>query len=86
MNRLWEIREKAGKTSSKMSSQEETDEAEEAYNCGYEDGYEKAMREMRYRRYWYETVWLSIRHEVVYRLLWMAFQQKDVSMGSIQDV
>ena len=45
MNRMWEITEKEhyGKRMGMRKS-----EIEEAYECGFEDGYEKAMKESSY--------------------------------------
>ncbi|MDO4465399.1 MAG: hypothetical protein Q4C49_00080 [Bacillota bacterium] len=49
MNRMWEIREgyahdygKGGRMGSHSS------EEEEAYECGFEDGYAKAMEDIKY--------------------------------------
>jgi hypothetical protein len=39
MNRLWEIREKGYKSKS---------EIEEAYECGFEEGYAMAMKESKH--------------------------------------
>jgi flagellar biosynthesis/type III secretory pathway protein FliH len=42
MNRMWEIKEKGYKSKSEL---------EEAYECGFEDGYEKAMKEFKHASY-----------------------------------
>lgn len=39
MNRLWEIREKGYKSKSEL---------EEAYECGFEEGYAMAMKESKH--------------------------------------
>ena len=53
MNRMWEIREHHSEPGYKMSRR--NPELEEAYECGFEDGYNKAMKEIKYgermRRY-----------------------------------
>lgn len=41
MHKMWEIRESSRYNRSTDS------EVEEAYECGYEEGYRKAMRELR---------------------------------------
>ncbi len=40
MSRMWEIRESYGEKRKRTS-------ADEAYECGYEEGYEAAMSEMK---------------------------------------
>lgn len=40
MSRMWEIRESYGEKRKRTS-------ADEAYECGYEEGYEAAMAEMK---------------------------------------
>lgn len=46
---MWEIRERDGsKYSHRMGMKESEKSLEEAYDCGYEDGYEAAMEEFRY--------------------------------------
>ena len=44
---MWEIRENTGKYDSdyRMSMKKES-KLQEAYDCGFEDGYEKAMEEL----------------------------------------
>ena len=45
--RMWEIRENTGKYDSdyRMGMKKES-KLQEAYDCGFEDGYEKAMEEL----------------------------------------
>ena len=42
--KYWKIRESMG------NQEEESDEVQEAYDCGYEDGYGAAMEEVSNRR------------------------------------
>lgn len=53
MNRMWEIRESdPGKYGYRIGHRRS--EVEEAYECGFEDGYKKAQEEVKYgerRRY-----------------------------------
>ena len=49
MNRMWEIREGYDHESSygrHKSPMHYRDEVHEAYECGYEEGYHKAMKEL----------------------------------------
>lgn len=52
--RMWEIRENTGKERPGHYTGYRTKSVEEAYECGYEDGYEAAMKELEeknsYRR------------------------------------
>lgn len=52
--RMWEIRENTGKDRPGHYTGYRTKSIEEAYECGYEDGYEAAMKELEekssYRR------------------------------------
>lgn len=49
MNRMWEIRE--GYEGGRKYGMRKNEDAEEAYECGYEDGYRAAMEKQGYRRY-----------------------------------
>lgn len=45
---MWEIRERDERGGyGRMGMRHNEDETEKAYECGFEDGYEKAMKEMR---------------------------------------
>lgn len=46
--RMWEIRENTGKYDSdyRMGMKDKGSKLQEAYDCGFEDGYEKAMEEI----------------------------------------
>jgi flagellar biosynthesis/type III secretory pathway protein FliH len=41
---MWEIREKDSRYGHRMGRKDEVDEA---YECGFDDGYEKALEEMK---------------------------------------
>lgn len=48
MNRMWEIRERDERGGyGRIGMRHNEDEIEKAYECGFEDGYEKAMKELR---------------------------------------
>lgn len=42
---MWEIREKESRYGHRMGRK---DEIEEAYECGFEDGYERALEEAKF--------------------------------------
>lgn len=46
--RMWEIRENTGKYDSdyRMGMKSKEHKLQEAYDCGFEDGYEKAMEDL----------------------------------------
>jgi len=44
--RMWEIRENTGKYDSDYRMGMKQSKLQEAYDCGYEDGYKKAMSEL----------------------------------------
>lgn len=46
MNKMWEIRE--SKPSRYGYKHDDRSEVEEAYECGFEDGYREAMKELTY--------------------------------------
>lgn len=50
--RMWEIRENTGKYDSdyRMGMKDKDRKLQEAYDCGFEDGYEKAMEEFEEKK------------------------------------
>ncbi len=50
--RMWEIRENTGKYDSdyRMGMKHKESKLQEAYDCGYDDGYEKAMEEIEEKK------------------------------------
>lgn len=50
MNRMWEIRERhdEGRYGHRMGKRESEHDLDKAYECGFEDGYEAAMKEMKH--------------------------------------
>ena len=48
MNRMWEIRERDDRQR-RYGMRNNDDKIEEAYECGFDEGYEKAMEEMKSR-------------------------------------
>lgn len=50
MSRLWEIRENDDRRySSRSKADNYAEDDDDAYECGFEDGYKKAMKEFRSR-------------------------------------
>ena len=45
---MWEIRENDGSKYGRRMGMRDEKSLEEAYDCGYEDGYEAAMEEFKY--------------------------------------
>lgn len=45
MNKMWEIRENYSEPRYGYRINRRSSEVEDAYECGYEDGYRKAMKE-----------------------------------------
>jgi hypothetical protein len=45
---MWEIRESDGSKYGHKMGMREDKSVQEAYECGFEDGYETAMEEMKY--------------------------------------
>jgi len=51
MNRVWEIREGGDYKHNRKMGMRDDQELREAYECGYDEGYEAAMEEMDEDKY-----------------------------------